>query len=116
MKNIFHSVKTWCMTLLMGGMACGLTSCNDFFEPETADALSGDDYMSSITEMATGYLGILTKMQAVGDKEIYLTDAGDYVHPGFLHCYSPEGVRKWSVRTGDIPAHFVFLGDNINEQ
>ncbi len=49
-------------------------------------------------------------------KEIYLTDAGDYVHPGFLHCYSPEGVRKWSVRTGDIPAHFVFLGDNINEQ
>lgn len=49
-------------------------------------------------------------------KEIYLTDAGDYVHPGFLHCYTPEGVRKWSVRTGDIPAHFVFLGDNINEQ
>ncbi len=49
-------------------------------------------------------------------KEIYLTDAGDYIKPGYLHCYSPEGVRKWSVRTGDIPAHFVFLGDNINEQ
>ena len=82
MKNIFNSAKTWCMTLLVGGVACGLTSCNDFFEPETADALSGDDYMSSITEMATGYLGILTKMQAVGDKEIYLTDTrGEMLEP-----------------------------------
>ncbi len=70
------------MLFLMGGVACGLTSCNDFFEPQTDDALSGDDYMSSITEMATGYLGILTKMQAVGDKEIYLTDTrGEMLEP-----------------------------------
>ena len=82
MKNILYSVKTWCMILLMGGLAGGLASCDDFFEPETADALSGDDYMSSITEMATGYLGILTKMQAVGDKEIYLTDTrGEMLEP-----------------------------------
>ncbi len=70
------------MLFLMGGVACGVTSCNDFFEPQTDDALSGDDYMSSITEMATGYLGILTKMQAVGDKEIYLTDTrGEMLEP-----------------------------------
>ncbi len=82
MKNILYSVKTWCMILLMGGLAGGFASCDDFFEPETADALSGDDYMSSITEMATGYLGILTKMQAVGDKEIYLTDTrGEMLEP-----------------------------------
>lgn len=56
--------------------------CDDFFQPETADALSGDDYMSSLTEMSTGYLGILTKMQAVGDKEIYLTDTrGEMLEP-----------------------------------
>ena len=30
--------------------------------------------MSDLNEMATGYLGVLTKMQAAGDKEIYLTD------------------------------------------
>ena len=42
-------------------------------------------------------------------KEIYVTDAKTYVNPGTLHCYSPEGVLLWSVRTGDIPAHFVFL-------
>ena len=54
--------------------ALALSSCSDFFEPETSDALSGDDYMSDLNEMATGYLGVLTKMQAAGDKEIYLTD------------------------------------------
>lgn len=49
-------------------------------------------------------------------KEIYVTDAKDYVSPGRLYCFSPEGVKLWDVRTGDIPAHFVFLGDNINEK
>jgi len=69
-----------CLSILLLGT--GLTACNDFFEPETADALSGDDYMSSITEMATGYLGILTRMQAVGDKEVYLTDTrGEMLEP-----------------------------------
>ncbi len=49
-------------------------------------------------------------------KEIYLCDAKDYVSPGRLFCYSPQGVKQWEVRTGDIPAHFAFLGDNINEK
>ena len=41
--------------------------------------------------------------------ELYLTDAQDYVHPGQLHCYDLKtGRRKWSVQTGDIPAHFAF--------
>lgn len=41
-------------------------------------------------------------------QEIFVTDAKDYVTPGTLHCYSPDGIRKWSVTTGDIPAHMVF--------
>lgn len=49
-------------------------------------------------------------------KDIYVTDAKDYVSPGRLYCFSPEGVKLWDVRTGDIPAHFVFVGDNINEK
>lgn len=43
-------------------------------------------------------------------KEIFVTDAGNYVNPGWLMCYSPEGVMKWKIRTGDIPAHFAFFG------
>jgi len=42
-------------------------------------------------------------------KDIYITDAGDYVSPGLLYCFDKQGKKKWSVRTGDIPAHFAFL-------
>lgn len=41
-------------------------------------------------------------------REIFVTDAKDYVTPGRLHCYTPDGKHKWDVETGDIPAHIVF--------
>lgn len=41
--------------------------------------------------------------------DIYVTDAKNYVSSGVLHCYGKDGVRKWSVRTGDIPAHMCFV-------
>ena len=41
-------------------------------------------------------------------KDIYLTDAKNYVTPGTLHCFGNNGALKWSVRTGDIPAHMTF--------
>ncbi|MBR2931235.1 MAG: hypothetical protein IKC30_00655 [Rikenellaceae bacterium] len=41
-------------------------------------------------------------------RDILVTDAGDYVTPGKLHCYNSEGVRQWTVTTGDIPAHIAF--------
>ncbi len=41
-------------------------------------------------------------------REIFVADAKDYVSPGTLHCFTPQGIRKWSVTTGDIPAHIVF--------
>jgi DNA-binding beta-propeller fold protein YncE len=43
-------------------------------------------------------------------KDIYITDAKNKVLPGTLYCFDKEGKQKWNVRTGDIPAHFVFLG------
>ncbi|MDL2255330.1 YncE family protein [Parabacteroides sp. OttesenSCG-928-K15] len=48
-------------------------------------------------------------------KDIYVTDAKNYVSPGTLYCFGKDGKQKWNVRTGDIPAHFVFLGENKNE-
>ena len=42
-------------------------------------------------------------------RDIYVTDAKNYVTPGTLYCFSPDGVLKWSARTGDIPAHFAFV-------
>ena len=49
-------------------------------------------------------------------KDIFVTDAKDYVSPGRLYCFDRYGKKKWDVRTGDIPAHFAFLGTNINER
>lgn len=45
-------------------------------------------------------------------KDIYVTDAKNYVNPGTLYCFGQDGVMKWNVRTGDIPAHFAFVGRN----
>ncbi len=59
-----------------------MTACSGFFESKTDDVLSADDYISSQTEVYTGYLGIITKLQAVGDKAIYLTDTrGELLEP-----------------------------------
>lgn len=41
--------------------------------------------------------------------DIFITDAKNYVSSGTLYCFSSDGYKKWSVRTGDIPAHIAFL-------
>ena len=42
-------------------------------------------------------------------KDIYLTDAGNYVYPGSLFCFNQHGKKQWKVQTGDIPAHFALV-------
>ena len=71
MKKLFFNISVLASVLVLTG---GLTSCNDFFNPETEDELEGKKYISSSTEMYTGFLGIMTKLQAIGDKEILITD------------------------------------------
>lgn len=39
---------------------------------------------------------------------VFITDAGDYVSPGKLYCIDKNGNTKFTVTTGDIPAHFAF--------
>ena len=74
-KKIAFSFMSLCL-------AMGTVSCDDFFEPETDDVLDGDEYMAEQTEMYTGFLGIMTRMQAVGDKAIYLTETrGELLEP-----------------------------------
>ena len=45
--------------------------------------------------------------------EIYVTDARDYITPGKLYCYSPEGRLQWSANTGDIPSRIVFTKNRL---
>ncbi|MBB4035641.1 DNA-binding beta-propeller fold protein YncE [Dysgonomonas hofstadii] len=40
-------------------------------------------------------------------KDIFITDAGNYVTPGLLYCFDKDGKKKWAVRSGNIPGHFA---------
>lgn len=56
--------------------------CDDFFNPDTDVTLDNEDYISEESEMYSGYIGIMTKMQAIGDKVIYLNELrGEMVVP-----------------------------------
>lgn len=48
-------------------------------------------------------------------KEIFITDAKDYVTPGTLYCIDSTGKKKWEVTTGDIPAHIVFTTRKLKD-
>ena len=66
---------------IIGGLAI-VSGCSDFWDPETEDEFNGEDGFTSNTEMYTGFLGIMTKMQAIGDKEILLTETrGELIEP-----------------------------------
>ena len=47
-------------------------------------------------------------------REIFVTDAGDYVTPGMLYCFDRYGKLKWTAVTGDIPAHFAFTESKVD--
>ncbi|QNK61226.1 YncE family protein [Pedobacter sp. PAMC26386] len=42
-------------------------------------------------------------------KDVFITDAKDYVSPGTLYSFDPAGKKRYEVATGDIPAHFAFV-------
>lgn len=42
-------------------------------------------------------------------KEIYITDAQNYVVTGYIYCFTPEGKLKWKTTAGNIPAHIAFI-------
>ncbi|MFI3240730.1 MAG: YncE family protein [Bacteroidales bacterium] len=50
------------------------------------------------------------------NKDIYVADARNYVTSGYLYCYDSDGILKWSVRTGEIPANIAFIGELKNEE
>lgn len=75
MKKILLNVAFILAATLLGG-------CDDFFNPDTDVTLDNEDYISEESEMYSGYIGIMTKMQAIGDKVIYLNELrGEMVVP-----------------------------------
>lgn len=41
-------------------------------------------------------------------KDIYITDAKNYVTSGTLYCFSKDGILKWKQLAGNIPSNFAF--------
>lgn len=41
-------------------------------------------------------------------KEIFVTDAQDYIGNGYIYCFSSKGELKWKTMAGNIPAHLAF--------
>ena len=58
-----------------------------------------------LTQMRQPY-GIIVHPQ---DRDFYLMDAKNYVSSGELLHFKPDGTFDYKVKTGDIPAHAVFL-------
>ncbi|MDE6821363.1 DUF5074 domain-containing protein [Bacteroides acidifaciens] len=46
-------------------------------------------------------------------KEIFMSDAQNYVVIGFVYCFSPEGKLKWKTEGGNIPGHFAFITEGL---
>lgn len=73
-----------------------MTVVNDHFITDGTDAIIEHPYGVAVNPIT---------------KDILITDAKNYIVPGRLYCFDRSGHLKWDVLTGDIPAHFVFLGD-----
>lgn len=68
--------------------------------------LEGEFLPKSISDAIKTPYGIAVDPKS---ENIYITDATDYVSPGTLYCIGKNGETKFTVTTGDIPAHFAFV-------
>jgi hypothetical protein len=50
----------------------GLTSCEDFFAPDTDDILPENKYVGDYTELYSGFMGLAASMQSVADQASFL--------------------------------------------
>ena len=59
-----------------------ITSCHDFFNPDTDDKLLENDYIGTSYELYTGYMGLATCVQNVVDQAFFLEGLrGDLLEP-----------------------------------
>ncbi len=96
-----------------------LTSCSDFFEPETGDMLTEKKYVGDYTELYSGFMGLAASMQQVADQTSFLEGLrGDLLEPtanaprDFWDVYNYE---KLSGNKLADPVGFYNLILNVND-
>ncbi|WP_163707301.1 RagB/SusD family nutrient uptake outer membrane protein [Mangrovibacterium lignilyticum] len=75
MKKIFKNIFVVLMAISFAG-------CDSYFNSDPSDIINSDDYIGATSEMYSGYLGIISKMQAAGDQMIFMSDIrADFLEP-----------------------------------
>lgn len=55
-------------------MVLAFAGCSDYFEVDTNDILLDKDYVKESNELYSGYMGVASKMQAIADQTVFLSD------------------------------------------
>jgi hypothetical protein len=75
MRKIIYSFATVLMLF-------SISSCEDFFNPDTSGILLEKDYVGDYTELYSGYMGIAAAVQTVADQASFLEGLrGDLLEP-----------------------------------
>ena len=75
MKKIFRNIFIVLMAFSFAG-------CDSYFDTDPSDIINTDDYIGAQNEMYSGYLGIISKMQVMGDQMIFMSDVRmDFMEP-----------------------------------
>ena len=66
--------------LLAGSLS--FMACDKYFEVNTSDMLLDDNYVGEANELYSGYIGVASKMQAIADQTVFLSDLrSDFLEP-----------------------------------
>jgi starch-binding outer membrane protein, SusD/RagB family len=86
MKKIIYSILAF-------ATAITLSSCSDFFNPDTSEILLEKKYVGDYTELYSGYMGLAATVQDVADQTSFLEGLrGDFLEP------TPNASREiWDV-------------------
>jgi starch-binding outer membrane protein, SusD/RagB family len=74
-------------------VAVSLSSCSDFFNPDTSEILLEKNYVGDYTELYSGYMGLAATVKDVADQAMFLEGLrGDFMEP------TPNAPREiWDV-------------------
>ncbi|GHT66344.1 hypothetical protein FACS189452_02070 [Bacteroidia bacterium] len=71
--------------------------------------------ISTKTEVSTQFIDAASIVTPYGiavnpiTKDVYITDAKDYVSPGELYCFNKSGALQWHKTTGELPTKIAIL-------
>jgi starch-binding outer membrane protein, SusD/RagB family len=82
MKRIYLKLRKIALVSIFGISVMLLSGCSSFFNPDNDATLSNDDYINSLSELYSGFLGMSAAVQNVADQSIYLEGLrGDLLEP-----------------------------------